>query len=90
MVTGAPKKIRGGFLLRLHGNADRSCGFAFDADTGKVIADLTRADVIAELEAMAIGLSGARLFVNMKTLKQIGNIDRNKKSFQRHLRIRIQ
>ena len=45
MVTGAPKKIRGGFLLRLHGNADRSCGFAFDADTGKVIADLTRVDV---------------------------------------------
>src|SRR6267378_2033595 len=33
----------------------------------------------AELEAMAVERSGTRLFVNMKTLKQIGIIDRNKR-----------
>jgi DNA-binding beta-propeller fold protein YncE len=32
----------------------------------------------AELEAMAVEHSGTRLFVNMKTLKQVGIIDRNK------------
>jgi DNA-binding beta-propeller fold protein YncE len=31
----------------------------------------------AELEAMAVERSGTRLFVNMKTLKQVGIIDRN-------------
>jgi WD40 repeat protein len=33
----------------------------------------------AELEAMAVERSSNRLFVNMKTLKQIGIIDRNKR-----------
>jgi DNA-binding beta-propeller fold protein YncE len=33
----------------------------------------------AELEAMAVERSGTRLFVNMKTLKQVGIIDRNKR-----------
>src|SRR5712671_7867688 len=32
----------------------------------------------AELEAMAVERSGTRLFVNMKTLKQVGIVDRNK------------
>src|SRR5258708_19987652 len=32
-----------------------------------------------ELEEMAVERSGTRLFVNMKTLKQIGIIDRNKR-----------
>jgi DNA-binding beta-propeller fold protein YncE len=58
------------------GNTEYCLVSVIDTANRKNIADI-RVDG-AELEAMAVEHSGARLFVNMKTLKQVGIVDRNK------------
>src|ERR1700736_4114632 len=58
------------------GNTEYCLVSVIDTANRKNIGDI-RVDG-AELEAMAVEHSGTRLFVNMKTLKQVGIIDRNK------------
>jgi DNA-binding beta-propeller fold protein YncE len=58
------------------GNTEYCLISVIDTANRKNIGDIRVAG--AELEAMAVEHSGARLFVNMKTLKQVGIIDRNK------------
>jgi len=58
-------------------NNDYSLVSVIDATTRRNLGDIRVAG--AELEAMAVERSGTRLFVNMKTLKQVGIIDRNKR-----------
>jgi DNA-binding beta-propeller fold protein YncE len=58
------------------GNTEYCVVSVIDTANRKNITDI-RVDG-AELEAMAVEHSGTRLFVNMKTLKQVGVVDRNK------------
>jgi DNA-binding beta-propeller fold protein YncE len=58
------------------GNTEYCLVSVIDTANRKNISDI-RVDG-AELEAMSVEHSGTRLFVNMKTLKQVGIIDRNK------------
>jgi hypothetical protein len=58
------------------GNKEYCVISVIDTKNRKNIGDI-RVDG-AELEAMAVEHSGTRLFVNMKTLKQVGIVDRNK------------
>src|SRR5882762_11030446 len=59
------------------GNTEYCLVSVIDTANRKNIGDI-RVDG-AELEAMAVEHSGTRLFVNVKTLKQVGIIDRNKR-----------
>jgi len=59
------------------GNTEYCLVSVIDTANRKNIGDI-RVDG-AELEAMAVEHSGTRLYVNMKTLKQVGIIDRNKR-----------
>jgi DNA-binding beta-propeller fold protein YncE len=59
------------------GNTEYSLVSVIDTTNRKNIGDIHVGG--GELEAMAVERSGARLFVNMKTLKQVGIIDRDKR-----------